>query len=80
VLEHLDDGVAVSDEQGQLRFANAALARITGYQRGRAVPRNLVALLGERQPAGLTRSDEAGLAAGPPLQNELRTFVHEDGT
>jgi PAS domain S-box-containing protein len=80
VLEHLDDGVAVSDGQGQLRFANAALARITGYQGGGAVPQNLVALLGEHHAAVSIGSDEPGPTTGPPFQNDLRTFVHEDGT
>jgi PAS domain S-box-containing protein len=80
VLEHLDDGVAVSDVQGQLRFANAALARITGYQPGGAVAPSLVALLGVRQSEVPARGGEAGLQAEPPLQNELRVFVHEDGT
>ncbi len=80
VLEHLDDGVAVSDAQGQLRFTNAALARITGYQRGGAAPQNLVALLGEHHAESSTGSDESGLTVEQPLQNELRTFVHEDGT
>lgn len=80
VLEHLDDGVAVSDGHGQFRFANAALARMTGYQRGGSVPQNLVALLDEGHPAAPAASAVAGFTAGPPLQNELRTFVHEDGT
>lgn len=80
VLERLDEGVAVSDGRGQLRFANTALARITGYRRGGAVPQNLVTLLGGQRPAASTGSDAPVPAVGPPLQNELRTYLHEDGT
>jgi two-component system, cell cycle sensor histidine kinase and response regulator CckA len=79
VLESLDEGVAVSDTQGQLQFTNQALERMTSYLRGGPVPPGLAALLAEGQqepPEGLA---QPAIPARPGMQNELRELVSLDG-
>lgn len=74
VLEHLNEGVAVSDAQGRVWFANQALERLTGYHRGGPVPPSLAALL-----AGGQQETPTGVIAGSQVQNELRVLVNAEG-
>ena len=74
VLEHLNEGVTVSDAQGRVRFANQALERLTGYHRGGPVPPSLAALL-----AGGQQETPTGVIADSQVQNELRVLVNTEG-
>ncbi len=80
VLERIDEGVAVSDAQGQVQFANQALERMTGYRRGGPVPPGLIALLAGEETDAPTHATGSTFPAGPSVQNELRVFVDPDGT
>lgn len=72
VLESLDEGVAVSDTQGQLQFTNQALEQMTSYRRGEPAPPGLAALLAEGQQGPPENLTQPAIPIRIGMQNELR--------
>lgn len=81
VLEHLSEGVTVTDDQGTIQFANAAMVDMFGYSRGELLGRWVNTLNADPpgRQAEILAQMRAAAAAGPCWRGELNS-LRKDGT
>ncbi len=78
-LESADNGVAVTDRQGQILWVNPAFTKLTGYSRDEAVGKNPRVLKSGQHPAEFYQQMWATIVKGEPWHGEL-VNRHKDGS